>query len=143
MFYNLQSLQRTRFTNSLEDNIIANSANQEAEIDIRMEEIILEVDLEEEYQKLQVQESDMSYLNALITQKPIDGDHKRRPARRKRNHRASPTDGALSPSKDVWRSHEAHQTTIRRRARRCRCEVGSSTGGNRKQPSLASVPPQP
>ncbi|GBL97376.1 hypothetical protein AVEN_170489-1 [Araneus ventricosus] len=42
-------------TNSLEDNIITNSANQEAEIDIRMEEIIL---VEEEYQKLQVQESD-------------------------------------------------------------------------------------
>ncbi|GBO31771.1 hypothetical protein AVEN_20683-1 [Araneus ventricosus] len=47
-----------RCTNSLEDNIITNSANQEAEIDIRMEEIILEVDLEEEYQKLQVEEND-------------------------------------------------------------------------------------
>ncbi|GBM77553.1 hypothetical protein AVEN_102802-1 [Araneus ventricosus] len=45
-------------TNSLEDSIITNLANQEAEIDIRMEEIILEVDLEEEYQKLQVEESD-------------------------------------------------------------------------------------
>ncbi|GBN17118.1 hypothetical protein AVEN_48782-1 [Araneus ventricosus] len=45
-------------TNSLEDNIITNSANQEAEIDIGMEEIILEVDLEEEYEKLQVDEND-------------------------------------------------------------------------------------
>ncbi|GBM26170.1 hypothetical protein AVEN_196995-1 [Araneus ventricosus] len=35
-------------TNSLEDNIITNSANQEGEINIRMEEIILEVDLKEE-----------------------------------------------------------------------------------------------
>ncbi|GBN82271.1 hypothetical protein AVEN_237744-1 [Araneus ventricosus] len=45
-------------TNSLEDSIITNLAKQEAEIDIRMEEIILEVALEEEYQKLQVEESD-------------------------------------------------------------------------------------
>ncbi|GBL98387.1 hypothetical protein AVEN_19530-1 [Araneus ventricosus] len=45
-------------TNSLQDSIITNLANQEAEIDIRMEEIILEVDLEEEYQKLQMEESD-------------------------------------------------------------------------------------
>ncbi|GBM35230.1 hypothetical protein AVEN_175832-1 [Araneus ventricosus] len=45
-------------TNSLEDSIITNLAKQEAEIDIRMEEIILEVDLEEEYQELQVVESD-------------------------------------------------------------------------------------
>ncbi|GBO22856.1 hypothetical protein AVEN_178607-1, partial [Araneus ventricosus] len=44
--------------NSLENSIVTNLAKQEAEIDIRMEEIILEVDLEEEYQKLQVEESD-------------------------------------------------------------------------------------
>ncbi|GBL76942.1 hypothetical protein AVEN_12615-1 [Araneus ventricosus] len=37
-----------------DDNIITNSANQEAEIDIRMEEIISEVDLEEECKTLQV-----------------------------------------------------------------------------------------
>ncbi|GBL95855.1 hypothetical protein AVEN_227105-1 [Araneus ventricosus] len=40
------------------DSIITNLANQEAEIDIRMEDIILEADLEEEYQNLQVEESD-------------------------------------------------------------------------------------
>ncbi|GBL99406.1 hypothetical protein AVEN_206809-1 [Araneus ventricosus] len=46
-------------TNSPEnDNIITNLANQEAEIDIRMEEIISEVDLEEECQTLQVEKSD-------------------------------------------------------------------------------------
>ncbi|GBO13603.1 hypothetical protein AVEN_39919-1, partial [Araneus ventricosus] len=46
-------------TNSPEDdNIISNLANQEAEIDIRMEEIISDVDLEEECQTLQVKESD-------------------------------------------------------------------------------------
>ncbi|GBM24215.1 hypothetical protein AVEN_22555-1 [Araneus ventricosus] len=45
-------------TNSLEDNIITNSANQETVIDIRMEEIILDVDLEEEYQKLQMEKND-------------------------------------------------------------------------------------
>ncbi|GBM27091.1 hypothetical protein AVEN_189865-1 [Araneus ventricosus] len=44
-------------TNSTEDgNIITNSDNQEVEIDIRMEEIISDVDLEEE---CQVKESDM------------------------------------------------------------------------------------
>ncbi|GBO08940.1 hypothetical protein AVEN_35399-1 [Araneus ventricosus] len=40
------------------DNIITNSANQKAEIDIRIEEIISEVDLEEECQTLQVKKSD-------------------------------------------------------------------------------------
>ncbi|GBM44396.1 hypothetical protein AVEN_124698-1 [Araneus ventricosus] len=50
-------------TNSLEDSIITNLANQEAEIDIRMEEIILEVDLEEEYQKVQVEESDSKQID--------------------------------------------------------------------------------
>ncbi|GBN04563.1 hypothetical protein AVEN_204416-1, partial [Araneus ventricosus] len=46
-------------TNSPEDdNIITNSGNQKAEIDIRMEEIISEVDLEEECQTLQVEKSD-------------------------------------------------------------------------------------
>ncbi|GBL74473.1 hypothetical protein AVEN_235416-1 [Araneus ventricosus] len=40
-----------------DDNIIANSTNQEAEIGIRMEEIISEVGLEEECQTLQVEES--------------------------------------------------------------------------------------
>ncbi|GBM24357.1 hypothetical protein AVEN_202340-1 [Araneus ventricosus] len=42
-----------------DDNIITNSANQEAEIDIKMEEIISEVDLEEKCQTLQVEESDI------------------------------------------------------------------------------------
>ncbi|GBM50565.1 hypothetical protein AVEN_102109-1, partial [Araneus ventricosus] len=56
MFYDLLSLQGC--TNSLEDSIITNLANQEAEIDIRMEDIILEIDLEEEYQKSQVEEND-------------------------------------------------------------------------------------
>ncbi|GBM80761.1 hypothetical protein AVEN_10627-1 [Araneus ventricosus] len=51
--------KRQACTNSLEDdNIITNSAIQQAEIDIRMEEIILEVDLEGKYQKLQVEKSD-------------------------------------------------------------------------------------
>ncbi|GBM91055.1 hypothetical protein AVEN_147513-1 [Araneus ventricosus] len=59
MFYNLLSLQRARITNSPEDdNNVANSANQEADINIRMEEIIAEVDFEEESQTLQVEKSD-------------------------------------------------------------------------------------
>ncbi|GBN11907.1 hypothetical protein AVEN_263873-1 [Araneus ventricosus] len=41
-----------------DDNIIANSANQKAQIDIRIVEIISEVDLEEECQTLQVEKSD-------------------------------------------------------------------------------------
>ncbi|GBL72566.1 hypothetical protein AVEN_127836-1 [Araneus ventricosus] len=41
-----------------DDNIITNSAKQEAEIDIRMVDIISEVDLEEECQILQVEESE-------------------------------------------------------------------------------------
>ncbi|GBN06057.1 hypothetical protein AVEN_141319-1 [Araneus ventricosus] len=46
-------------TNSLEDgNIITNSANEETQIDIKIQEIISEVDLEEECQTLQVEESD-------------------------------------------------------------------------------------
>ncbi|GBM22410.1 hypothetical protein AVEN_221483-1 [Araneus ventricosus] len=44
-------------TNSPKDNIFTNSANQEAEIDIRMEETISEVDLEEECQTLQLEKS--------------------------------------------------------------------------------------
>ncbi|GBN04362.1 hypothetical protein AVEN_123316-1 [Araneus ventricosus] len=42
---------------SPEYDIITNSSHQEAEIDIKMEEIISEIDLEEEYQTLQVEES--------------------------------------------------------------------------------------
>ncbi|GBM27749.1 hypothetical protein AVEN_25365-1 [Araneus ventricosus] len=49
---------RQRCTNSPEEISITNSANQEAEIDIRMEEIISEDDLEEESQTLQVEKSD-------------------------------------------------------------------------------------
>ncbi|GBL81465.1 hypothetical protein AVEN_143735-1 [Araneus ventricosus] len=54
-------LRKTRIecTSSPEDdNVITNSANQEAKIDIRLEEIISDVDLEEECQTLQVEESD-------------------------------------------------------------------------------------
>ncbi|GBM95131.1 hypothetical protein AVEN_260201-1 [Araneus ventricosus] len=41
-----------------DDNVITNSANQEAKIDIRMEKIISDVDLEEECQTMQVEESE-------------------------------------------------------------------------------------
>ncbi|GBL86254.1 hypothetical protein AVEN_131984-1 [Araneus ventricosus] len=51
-------------TNSPEsDNIITNSSHQDAEIDITMEEIISEVDLEEECQTLQVEESNSKQID--------------------------------------------------------------------------------
>ncbi|GBN82208.1 hypothetical protein AVEN_259320-1 [Araneus ventricosus] len=51
-------------TNSPEDdNIITNSANQKAEIDIRMEEIISGIDLEEECQPLEKSDSKQTDIN--------------------------------------------------------------------------------